>query len=140
MNVREIYELFVDLGMKNDPRGWDKVQEILERTKKDYEKLSDKEKERFDLEKLRNPYADTRILNGDPNKEVRRVLVGIDIDTSEILLAKELGRNGKEIDLVISHHPAGYAYANFYEVMHLQEDLLAKIGVPNKLCRGCLIS
>jgi len=138
MNIREIYELFVDLGMKNDPRGWDKVQEILERTRKDYEKLSDKEKEKFDLEKLRNPYADTRILNGDSNKEVKRVLVGIDIDTSEILLAKELGRNGKEIDLVISHHPAGYAYANFYEVMHLQEDLLAKIGVPINYAEGVL--
>ncbi|MEM2179135.1 MAG: hypothetical protein QW272_09990, partial [Candidatus Methanomethylicaceae archaeon] len=138
MNVNEIYKLFIKLGMENDPRGWDKVQEILDRTKKEYEKLSEKEKERFDIEKLYNPYADTRILNGDLEKEVKRVLVGIDIDTSEILLAKELGRNGKDIDLVISHHPAGYAYANFYDVMHLQEDLLAKIGVPINYAEGIL--
>lgn len=138
MNVNEIYKLFIKLGMENDPRGWNKVQEILDRTKKEYEKLSEKEKERFDIEKLYNPYADTRILNGDLEKEVKRVLVGIDIDTSEILLAKELGRNGKDIDLVISHHPAGYAYANFYDVMHLQEDLLAKIGVPINYAEGIL--
>lgn len=138
MKLQEIYRLFVDLGMRNDPRGWDKVQETLERIKKEYEKLSEKEKEKFDIEKLYNPYADTRILNGDLDKEVKRVLVGIDIDTSEILLAKELGRNGKEIDLVIAHHPAGYAYANLFEVMHLQEELLAKIGVPINYAEGVL--
>uniref|UniRef100_A0A7C3WVT5 NGG1p interacting factor NIF3 n=1 Tax=Dictyoglomus turgidum TaxID=513050 RepID=A0A7C3WVT5_9BACT len=138
MKVKEIYELFVKLGMENDPRGWDKVQEILERTKKDYEKMDEKSKDKFDKEKLFNPYADTRILNGDTEKEVKRVLVGIDIDTSEILLAKELERNGIKIDLVISHHPAGQAYANFYEVMHLQEDLLSKIGIPINYAEGVM--
>ncbi|HOJ92480.1 MAG TPA: NGG1p interacting factor NIF3 [Dictyoglomaceae bacterium] len=134
MNIGEIYELLVQLGMENDPRGWDKVQEILERTKKEYEKLNNKED--FDLEKLKNPYADTRILYGSPEKEIKRVLVGIDIDTSEILLAKELERNGKKIDLVLSHHPAGPAYASLHEVIHLQEDLLAKIGVPINYAEG----
>uniref|UniRef100_A0A7C3RVX5 NGG1p interacting factor NIF3 n=1 Tax=Dictyoglomus thermophilum TaxID=14 RepID=A0A7C3RVX5_DICTH len=138
MKLKEIYELFVKLGMENDPRGWDKVQEILERAKKDYEKMDEKSKNKFDKEKLFNPYADTRILNGNIEREVKRVLVGIDIDTSEILLAKELERNGIKIDLVISHHPAGPAYANFYEVMHLQEDLLSKIGVPINYAEGVM--
>lgn len=138
MNLKEIYDLFVELGMKNDPRGWDEVQKILERTKKEYEKLSGKEKEKFDLEKLSNPYSDTRILYGDPQREVKRVLSGIDIDTSELLLAKELERQEKKIDLVISHHPQGKAYANFYEVMHLQEDLLYKLGVPINIAEGLL--
>jgi putative NIF3 family GTP cyclohydrolase 1 type 2 len=138
MNIKEIYNLIVNLGMKNDPRGWDNVQKILERTRKEYEKLNEKEKERFDLEKLSNPYSDTRILYGDPNKEVKRILSGIDIDTSELLLAKELERQGRKIDLVISHHPQGKAYANFYEVMHLQEDLLYKWGIPINIAEGLL--
>ncbi|MCS7201161.1 MAG: NGG1p interacting factor NIF3 [Dictyoglomus sp.] len=139
MNIREIYELFVELGMKNDPRGWDNVQKTLERTKKEFEKLSSKEREKFDLEKLYNPYSDTRILYGDPERKVKRVLAGIDIDTSELLLAKELERQGKRIDLVISHHPQGKAYANFYEVMHLQEDLLNQWGIPINVAEGLLL-
>ncbi len=139
MNIREIYELFVELGMKNDPRGWDNVQKLLERVKKEFEKLGEKEKEKFDLEKLSNPYSDTRILYGDSEREVKRILSGIDIDTSELLLAKELERQGKKVDLVISHHPQGKAYANFYEVMHLQEDLLSRWGIPINIAEGLLL-
>ncbi|MCX7845487.1 MAG: NGG1p interacting factor NIF3 [Dictyoglomaceae bacterium] len=139
MQIREIYEIFVELGMKNDPRGWDNVQKFLERTKKEFEKLSGKEREKFDLENLNNPYSDTRILYGDSQREVKRVLSGIDIDTSELLLAKELERQGKKIDLVISHHPQGKAYANFYEVMHLQEDLLYQWGIPINIAEGFLL-
>ncbi|PMQ01776.1 MAG: NGG1p interacting factor NIF3 [Dictyoglomus sp. NZ13-RE01] len=138
MKIQEIYELFVEIGMKNDPRGWDEVQKLLERTRREYEKMNDKERERFDLEKLKNPYADTRILYGDPEREVKRVLVGIDIDTSELLLAKELERQNRKVDLVISHHPQGKAYANFYEVMHLQEDLLYKWGIPINIAEGLM--
>ncbi len=139
MNIREIYELLIELGMKNDPRGWDNVQKLLERTKKEFERLGEKEKEKFDLEKLSNPYSDTRILYGDSEGEVKRILSGIDIDTSELLLAKELERQGKKVDLVISHHPQGKAYANFYEVMHLQEDLLNQWGIPINIAEGLLL-
>lgn len=139
MNIREIYEILVELGMKNDPRGWDNVQKLLERTKKEFEKLGEKEKEKFDLEKLSNPYSDTRILYGDSEREVKRILSGIDIDTSELLLAKELEGQGKKVDLVISHHPQGKAYANFYEVMHLQEDLLNQWGIPINIAEGLLL-
>lgn len=139
MNIREIYEILVEIGMKNDPRGWDNVQKLLERTKKEFEKLGEKEKEKFDLEKLSNPYSDTRILYGDSEREVKRILSGIDIDTSELLLAKELEGQGKKVDLVISHHPQGKAYANFYEVMHLQEDLLNQWGIPINIAEGLLL-
>ncbi|HEX2694879.1 MAG TPA: NGG1p interacting factor NIF3, partial [Acidobacteriota bacterium] len=37
---------------------------------------------------------------------------------------------GAKIDLVIAHHPEGYAQARLHDVMRLQSDLLAACGVP----------
>jgi len=87
------------------------------------------EKENYDHEKLTNPYTDTRLLFGDLKKEIKRVLVGIDIDVADLLLAKELSKT-KLIDLVISHHPQGKALAALNEVMELQIEVLAKYGIP----------
>ena len=53
-------------------------------------------------------------------------MVGIDIEPAELLIAKQLG----DIDLVISHHPAGRALADMHEVMELQADVYNKYGVP----------
>jgi hypothetical protein len=57
-------------------------------------------------------------------------MIGIDIETSEILLADKLKEKGKAIDLVLTHHPEGRAYANFHQVMSMQADILNKFGVP----------
>jgi len=102
------------------------VQKVLERNKKKLEKLSEKQKEEFDQESLTNPYSDTRVLHVAEDKEIKKVLVGIDIEPAELLLTKQLG----DIDLVISHHPTGRALADMHEVMELQADLYNKYGVP----------
>lgn len=73
-------------------------------------------------------FSDTAILYGRPNTEVRKILVGIDIDAAELLLADKI-RQAQGLDLVISHHPQGKAYASLPEVMRLQIDLLIKIGL-----------
>ena len=39
---------------------------------------------------------------------------------------------------MISHHPSGKAYANFYEVMHMQADILRNFGVPINIAEGIL--
>ena len=106
------------------------VKQELKDTKKDYDALKDKDKQGFDLEKLNNPYADTRILNGDPNTEVKRALLGIDIEVGEIVLADRLREKGEKIDLVIAHHPEGRAMASLYDVMDMQSGILSKYGVP----------
>ena len=82
-------------------------------------------------------FADTAILYGSPAKEIRKVLVGIDIDTAELMLADKL-RSSKGLDLVISHHPQGSAYAGLHEVMRLQVDLLKGVGLSEKVARGLL--
>jgi len=83
----------------------------------------------FDLEKLANPYSDTRICVGDPDLEVRGMIVGVDMETAEVLLADRLREKGVPIDLVFAHHPEGPGYANLHEVMYMQADLWAAQGV-----------
>jgi putative NIF3 family GTP cyclohydrolase 1 type 2 len=95
--------------------------------------MSKKEKEEFDLEKLENPYSDTRILV-PTKKKIKRILVGIDIGVGEILLADRLGN----IDLIISHHPLGKALATLDEVVHMQADILANYGVPINIAESLL--
>jgi putative NIF3 family GTP cyclohydrolase 1 type 2 len=126
MKVKEIFDLAIKMGIEADFRGKEGVQKFLERKRKQYEKLSEKEKELFDLEALENPYLDSRIYHIAQDKEIKKVLAGISIGVEEILLAKELG----DIDLVIAHHPIGKGLANLADVMELQCDVLNYYGVP----------
>lgn len=138
MKLSKIYELAVKEGIAADPRGKDLVSKSLAKSKKEYDQLKEKDKAVFDKERLTNPYADTRILNGDRGSAVKTILIGIDIETGEILLADRLRQLGKKIDLVISHHPEGYARANFYEVMNMQADIFGKVGIPITVAESLL--
>lgn len=130
MKLKEMYRLAVEKGIDNDPRGREAIEKLLAREKEAYEKLDEKEKEFFDLERLESPYSDTRILFGDPETEVQRVMCGIDMESHEVMLADMLTKRGTKIDLVISHHPEGSALANLHYVMYLQADVWNRFGVP----------
>ena len=101
MKAKEIFNLAINKAREADFRGKEAIDKLLERKRKNYEKLPEEKKKYFDIESFKNPYLDSRILHIAQDKEIKRVLVGIDIDPAEILLAKELGN----IDLIISHHP-----------------------------------
>lgn len=130
MLLKEIYQLIVTRGIEADPRGQDLVLKELKKKKAGFQEVKEEEKEFFDTESLNNPYADTRILHGTGDEEIRSVLAGIDMEMAEILLADRLTERGEKIDLVLAHHPEGKAFANFYEVMNMQADILNRIGVP----------
>jgi hypothetical protein len=130
MNLREFYQKAIDTGVAHDPRGRDAVNKELQRVAKDYQELKEAEKELFDLESLKNPYSDSRILHGSGDEEVQRAIVGIDIEVGEVLLADRLRERGEKIDIVISHHPEGTAFANLPAVMCMQSDILSRFGVP----------
>ncbi len=130
MRLFELIERAIKTGIENDPRGRDEVYRELEKRKKDYENLKPEEKEYFDKESLHNPYADSRLLYGDPETEIKTILAGVDIEVGEILLAETLRQRGRPVDLVLSHHPEGRAYANLYQVMKMQADILQRFGVP----------
>ena len=138
LTIGEIYELAIKMGTGADPRGKEGVKKYLARQKKIYEELPQKKKEDFDLETLKNPYSDTRILFGDPSVNVDKVMAGIDFDTGEVVLADRLNEKGEGIDLLIAHHPAGGALASLHEVMDLQVDLLASYGVPVNVAEGLM--
>lgn len=136
MNIKEIYNLAVKLGIENDLRGKQVVLSHLKRTKEKYEKLPKEKKATFDLEKLTNPYSDTRILyESKKKKDIKKILVGIDMEGEELLLADKLG-----VDLVIAHHPEGNAYADLSDVMHLQAEVLEMYGVPINVAESLLRS
>lgn len=138
MKLERIYRLAVEKGMANDPRGKKEVEKELKRRKKGYDRLSQEEKRDFDLEKLAHSYSDTRILYGDPDKEIKTLLVGIDIGEGELLLVDRLRAQGKKIDLALSHHPQGRAYASFYEVMGMQAQILSQYGIPINVAEDLL--
>ncbi len=138
MKLREIYELFVEKGIQADPRGEVRIKKLLESEKKKYDKLEKDELVYYDKERLVNPFADTRILAGDENVEVSRILVGIDMEVGEVLLADRLTEKGQKIDLVLSHHPEGKALAGLHEVMDLQSDVLSLYGVPINVAEGTI--
>ncbi|MFA5867781.1 MAG: NGG1p interacting factor NIF3 [Actinomycetota bacterium] len=130
MKLKEIYDLAVRLGRKNDPRGEMAVKKQLAKAKKAFDDAPEDERDEFDAERLTNPYADTRILYGDSNLEVKNVLAGIDVETPEIVLVDSLRGKGQAIDLVIGHHPEASALAGLPDVMPMQPDIWHMFGVP----------
>lgn len=79
----------------------------------------------LDLVGLENMPEDSGIVY-DNEKEVKRVLAGIDMDTTMLLLAKQLG-----FDCVAQHHPAGILNPNTSELFgrdHMKK--LMECGVP----------
>ncbi len=128
MKLRDIYKEAIKFAIKMDPRGESVVKEQLNDEKKKFEKLSEKEKKYYDIEKLTNPYSDSRIIY-DNNKDVKNILVGVDMEVQEVLLADRLNEKGIKIDAIIAHHPSGLGLAQLDEVMGIQADIFCKYGV-----------
>jgi hypothetical protein len=58
--------------------------------------------------------------------KIKKVLIGVDMDTPELILAKQMG-----FDLVISHHPhTGSPEIDFHKVMLRQIDKMVEFGIP----------
>ena len=130
MKLEHLYRKAVAVGIANDPRGPEEVRRVLDDARTDSKKLKDDERDGWEEDRLFNPYADSRLLAGDPATEVRKALVGIDMDVAEVLLAHTLNRDrAAGIDLVLAHHPQGVALAQLSDVMRLQSDMLAAHGV-----------
>ncbi len=130
LTIKQVFELGTKLGIAADPRGPKGVEKYLARVKKQYEKMTPKEKEFFDTDKLTNPYPDGGIHCDDGKTKVKRVFAGIDINGPEILLVSQLNERGKKIDLTIAHHPEGKGLSNLHDVMDMFTDEYISNGVP----------
>lgn len=138
MKFQDIYNLAVEMGMNADPRGRAGAEKALAATQKKYAKLDAKEQAFFDVDALTNPYADSRILCGDTEAEITKMMVGIDIEPAELLLAEALNQRGSGINLVMSHHPEGRALSALNEVMWLQPGAWANAGVLRNVAEDLL--
>ncbi len=71
----------------------------------------------------KEPYDTIISVEGE---NIQKILIGVDMETPEMLLAKDLG-----YDLVVSHHPkADETIVDFYKVMEVQIDKMVEFGVP----------
>jgi putative NIF3 family GTP cyclohydrolase 1 type 2 len=130
VKLEKFYKKAVEVGIANDLRPRDEIRRILEDEQEKFKDLKEDDKKFYDQDKLFNPFADSRVLNGNLGANIKRLMVGIDIDVGEILLAHLLNKEkGPKLDLILSHHPMGTALAQMYDVMKLQARLLAKYGV-----------
>ncbi|MCT4592032.1 MAG: NGG1p interacting factor NIF3 [Candidatus Gracilibacteria bacterium] len=137
-NLGQLFDIAVELGVKNDPRGKKEIQKILTKREKSYKKLDKEKKKYFDTETLHHIYSDSRILYGKKDRKIKKIIVGIDMETPELLLANELNKNGQKIDAIMAHHPEGRALLNLTGVMDLQETIAGELGVPINIAEKLL--
>ena len=111
MQIKQIYETAISLGLKNDLRG----QAVIEQ---ETVKLRTGQAEEI--------YPDSLIISGRPENKVKKILAGIDVGAVEIASAKYYYKN---IDLIISHHPLGAALNGLPRVVGSQTEILKNYGV-----------
>ncbi len=130
MKLKDLYKSVIKTGIANDLRGQDEIKRVLVDEKVKFEKAAPEDRDYFDKDRLFNPFSDTRVLFGDPETEVKKAIVGIDMEEGEVLLTYLLNKDlDQRIDLIIGHHPEGYALSRLFDVMKLQADLLANCGI-----------
>lgn len=130
MKLKDLFAQCIEHGMSADPRTKQQLDKMLKKETDRQAKLEGDEKEFADPERTWNPYSDSRIINGTGEEDITRVMVGIDIETPEVLLADRLREKGEKIDALFIHHPEGRGLADLEKVMPLQIDLLATVGIP----------
>ncbi len=130
MKLKQLYKRTIEIGIEADPRDKKYIEKLLKKQADKMKKLEGNDKKYFDEERTWNPYGDSRILNGTGEEDVKRIMVGIDIEVPEVLLADRLREKGEKIDCIIVHHPEGRALADLDKVMSIQADVYFAAGVP----------
>lgn len=130
MRLKTLFRRAVEIGIAADPRGKASIVKSLKQETDRQKKLEEKEKPYADEERTWNPYSDSRIVWGTGEEEIRCVLVGIDVETQELILADRMRAHGTKIDAVMTHHPEGRALADLDKVMPVQVDVMVGVGVP----------
>jgi hypothetical protein len=132
MNLRDLYETSVRLGMALDVRGQPALRAQMRRARQEHESLPPWQRPLFDQERFRNPFGDVRIANGLGDVGLRTILLGINIGVPELLLADRLRSKGQSVDAEIAHHTHGVGVAQslVHDFMPVAVEFLAAEGVP----------
>ena len=105
MKLKQLFDMAVQAGIEADPRSRKEIEKSLKRVEERHKRLEKKEIKHIDHEQKWNPYLDSRILVGTGKEEIKLLMIGIDIETPELLSAHELRKKGTKIDAVMFHHP-----------------------------------
>jgi putative NIF3 family GTP cyclohydrolase 1 type 2 len=138
VKLGELFKSAIEAGIEADPRPREEIEEHLSDEKEAHDKLDEDEKEYFDEDRLTNPYLDSRVLFGDPETDVKTLMVGIDIGVPELLLVDRLREKGTQIDAVLAHHPIGRGIVSLPSVMHIQTDIMHSYGMPINVAEGIM--
>ncbi len=132
MTLAELYNAAIEVGLDADPRGREALQTQMRKLAEAYAGMPERDRRVFDRERLRNPFGDTRIVNGEPDAELRRVIIGIDIDATELLVAAQLALRGETVDAVIAHHTSSLAggLGSRHDTAIPQVWMASEAGVP----------
>ena len=135
MTIRDLYDFAVERALAMDPRGEAPIRTQMADLQRHYDGLTGTARAMFDVERLRNPFGDTRLLVGDPDTAVHRLICGINISGAEILLADRLRDCGQPVDLVVGHHtsPLGGGCGSREDIFLGQRAMLTEFGVPEHL-------
>ena len=60
MKVYDAYRMAIEAGISKDPRPQSEVRRVLDRAKEAYDNLPEDRKDLYDMERLWNPYTDSR--------------------------------------------------------------------------------
>jgi hypothetical protein len=66
-------------------------------------------------------------------ENIRKVLLCVDADPAELILARNLG-----CDAVVAHHPIGIAALNFHKVFDRHVDFMLEEGVPRNIAEDAV--
>jgi|GEM_PF-3358733 len=114
MNLNNMYDIALELALKNDPRT----------------QYLDSAAETIEPKYL---YLDTAIYY-NTQTEVKKLAVGIDIDSTELYFAKI-----NHFDAVLAHHPQGAAYLNIWKTMDIYKYSLLQIGILKTIVDSIII-
>ncbi len=134
--LEEFHEFVVEEGIEEDPRDRSRIEKLLDDREEEYEDLEGARKEMYDMDRLENPFDDTKVIHGG-DMDVEKLAVGIDMEVQELVLLDRLNeKNSENINGIITHHPTGRALARLHEVLGLQIDVLSEYGVPVSQAEG----
>ena len=134
MNLRQLFDTSVRLGIAQDVRGEAPIRAQLARRRQEYEALPDWQKPYYDQERFVNPFGDVRLAYSPrPPEEVEldTIVLGIDIHLAELLLADRLRSAGQRVDAVIAHHAHGIGRSPSlsWDTMPFMVDIMVREGV-----------
>lgn len=133
MKIKDIWDVAIKEGMRNDPRSMKELRAVLKERKKAYEPLKGIRRDIVDKESLTNPFCDSRVIYGADTRDVDQAWIGINAGTEDLLLIKKLTEKTNKKPLVIAHHPTGKGSVRFPTVLEMQTELLVQAGVSQSI-------